>query len=315
MVRLPPNQPAIALIFISGMGLLSVVARLTESSARGRRVASAWMKDFRGVWLWCMGLLQFGFCGGLPTQTLSIPGRVEWRRGPIRSGRRGHPQTPLLENLIAKKLRVSRRNRFRKFGAAHPVNSHRLAPLAGFPRETIDALAMTARSIAAAIAIDSYRPASVRTRLHEKHERTLESPMTAKLMPASVSAPRSQAEHRPTKDCCRVELRRGHVLHDPRLACRNQCPSKRRNQVCADFLLVQGGKCRILLARWRCVNQVKVFEEIWPVEPAERVVPMEFEGIILLRLDVDADYIETGSIVADRSAAGSTAEVKNHGPN
>jgi hypothetical protein len=48
-----------------------------------------------------------------------------------------------------------------------------------------------------------------------------------------------------------------------------------------------------------------------PSEPRERITLVELEGVVRLRLEVDADHLEPGAVIANRAAASATEEVKD----
>jgi hypothetical protein len=59
----------------------------------------------------------------------------------------------------------------------------------------------------------------------------------------------------------------------------------------------------VVLARWRRVDSVERPGML--LQELQRVVPVEPERVVGLRLDVDPDNVETGTVVPHRRSAGS----------
>lgn len=113
-----------------------------------------------------------------------------------------------------------------------------------------------------------------------------------------------EAEHRPT-ECDGVDERRAwHVLDGVRQAGRDQPLSSLRDQVRVLFA-VDGTGLRVRLAWWAGPNEVKAIE--WE---GQRIALVKLEGIVGLRLNIDADNLKARPMQAHASPASAAEQIK-----
>jgi len=191
-----------------------------------------------------------------------------------------------VHQVQADKFRVRRRNGLTGFLNRHPVAAHCFG---------IDPLGLLATVIEREVA------ANVLASLHKKQRKAhrFKNAMTADAKP----------EHAATQHHGRMQRRTGHVLDNPRTANGDECLPDWINKVWVIFLTATPRSRLGITLAWgrgvKCSKSPVIIAEI-----VEGIGLNEFEWVSRLRLDVHADNIEAGAMIADCTAASAAKEVQ-----
>lgn len=228
----------------------------------------------------------------------------------------------MIEQTFADPPRVCGRDGLREAGHRHPVDAHRSAGFLdrkGQPRAIADDVLLrrasgdgncptTAIVRVPAINADDTTAAVIALRQQSNEPIGLEIAMPLKLGTAASAKP----EHGPAEHEWLDQRRSGHVFHDPRQARRDEQFARLGDAIDVRFLSsTDPAYARMRLARWTSVDRIEAGDE--RAIERQAIGLDELKRVARLRLDIDADDIEAGLVIAHASAAGAAEQIEELG--